>query len=230
MWIFWNFIAVPARGPHLASKNNHGTSHPCPRKYTVSQWYVSKSRYLCLRTFRMISFQNWKLYTSYAINLPFHDWNKQNWIINCHCLSIHSVFPHRILVWGIVVFILLTKSFKLGSDCRQLNQHAVCDIESIVLKRCGKRMQFWALQYLDIQSSSGLFSNKERTNTGNTASTNTIVNSSSCREKATLDWSNDTFFYICGQFLNTMSNSITRQLNCIKFLCRLFTKHTSYQF
>ena len=36
-------------GPLLASKNNHGSSHPCSRKYGVSRWYVSKTKNLYLR-------------------------------------------------------------------------------------------------------------------------------------------------------------------------------------
>ena len=37
------------RRPPLASKNNHGSSHPCSQKYTVSGWYVPKSKYLYIR-------------------------------------------------------------------------------------------------------------------------------------------------------------------------------------
>ena len=44
---FPNFFS---RGPLLASKNNHGSSHSRSRKYRVSRWQVSKIRYLYLRT------------------------------------------------------------------------------------------------------------------------------------------------------------------------------------
>lgn len=39
-----------ARGPLLASKNNHGFSHLRSRKYRVSGWSASKIKNLCLRT------------------------------------------------------------------------------------------------------------------------------------------------------------------------------------
>jgi hypothetical protein len=44
------FSNVFARGPLLAHKNNHGSSHPFSQKYRASGWWVSKIKNLYLRT------------------------------------------------------------------------------------------------------------------------------------------------------------------------------------
>lgn len=41
--------------------------------------------------------------------------------------------PHRLLVWRMLLFICLTKPFKVRSACRQLISHVGCDFESVVM-------------------------------------------------------------------------------------------------
>jgi hypothetical protein len=107
--------------PFWLRKISHGSSHPCSRKYWMSRWQVS--------TVKNFISENW-IYTCYAYNLPFPDWHKNNWIIKCHYLSIHSMLRHTLLVWRMVLFIRLTKSFKLRLT-KQLNSQIGCDIQSV---------------------------------------------------------------------------------------------------
>jgi hypothetical protein len=50
-------------------------------------------------------------------------------------LAIHSLLPHRLLGWRMVLLLHLTKFFKLGSECRQLNSHIGCHILSVEIFR-----------------------------------------------------------------------------------------------
>jgi len=58
-----------ARGSHLALEKNHGSSHPCSHKYTVSGWQVSKIKNIYLRT----DFRYLQIYTSSIHNNTMHD-------------------------------------------------------------------------------------------------------------------------------------------------------------
>lgn len=88
-------------------------------------------------------------------------------IINCHYLSIHSIIPHGLLVWRMMLFLCLTKFFKVGSDCKQLNFNVKCNIQSVMIFRfcsfipwkssfaptsCGKQKKFehWTFRHLQI--------------------------------------------------------------------------------
>jgi DNA-binding XRE family transcriptional regulator len=54
---------------------------------------------------------------------------------HCLYLSIHSILPHRLLVWRMVLFACLRKSFKFRSDCRQMNTHVGCHVQSVTIFR-----------------------------------------------------------------------------------------------
>lgn len=65
----------------------------------------------------------------------FHSDRKYYCIINCHCMYIHSILYHRLLVWRMELFILIIVSFKVRSVCRQLNSHVSYDIQSVTIFR-----------------------------------------------------------------------------------------------
>jgi len=113
-----------SRGPLLASKNDRETSQPFSRKYRLSGWQVP----------------NLKTYVSELIVHILRLWSsffqtdtKNCKIINSHNIIIHSILPHGLLVGRMVFFTCVTKSFKVGSDCRQLDSHVGCDIQSVTI-------------------------------------------------------------------------------------------------
>jgi len=98
-----------------------------------------------------------QLYTRHVNNLSFSDWHKTRWTINCQFLCIHSILPHRLLLWRMVLLFRLTEAFKVGSDGRQLNSHVGYYIKCVTIFRfccpitwkssfaqinCGKRKKF----------------------------------------------------------------------------------------
>lgn len=46
-------------------------------------------------------------------------------------ILVHSILRRRLLLWRMALFIRLTKSFKVGNDCRQLHSHVGCNIQSV---------------------------------------------------------------------------------------------------
>lgn len=129
--------------PLLASKNNHRSIHPCSPNCRMSSWQVIYISELIIHT----------LCLQCTFFMPAQ---KKYFILNCHYLCIHWILLHRLLVWRMVLFICLTRSFKFGSECRQLNPHVECDIYSVTIFRfccckpwnsasqiiCGKQKQF----------------------------------------------------------------------------------------
>jgi hypothetical protein len=55
-------------------------------------------------------------------------------------LEIHSILRRRLLLWRMVLFIRLTKSFKFGNDCRQLHSHGGCYIQFVSIFRFSCRI------------------------------------------------------------------------------------------
>jgi len=50
-------------------------------------------------------------------------------------MYIHSILYNKLLVLRMELFILITKSFKVRSVCRQLNSHVSYDIQSVMIFR-----------------------------------------------------------------------------------------------
>ena len=109
-------------------KNNDGSLHPCSHKYRMSGWQVSNIKNLYVRSDCRY------IHVMFTIHLSLAD-AKNYWIINCPYLSIHSTIPHRLLGWRVELFVCLTKYSKIWNDCRQLNSHIRCDIQSVTIFR-----------------------------------------------------------------------------------------------
>ena len=98
------------------------------RKTTTNPYFLVHVNTWC----PMLGIQNFKLYLwtwlyrCYVYQLLSSGWHQNCWLISCRYLSTH-ILAHRLLVWQMVLFVLLTRLFKTESDCRHpFNYFILC--------------------------------------------------------------------------------------------------------